>query len=163
MDILNQKGFTLLEVLVAIVIVSIGLLAVAGMQTTAITGNASAKDATIAIQFAEEMVDRIRVNAGDTPEIYNCIDTNNSGVSAVDATPCATLGRPPSNPAQGDYDQWRTRLTDPSLGLSGAIGTVTVTKDSPISKTATITVTVTWGSITPRSVTFTTIMETWLT
>ena len=67
MDILNQKGFTLLEVLVAIVIVSIGLLAVAGMQTTAITANASAKDATVAIQLAEEMADRIRLNAGDTP------------------------------------------------------------------------------------------------
>lgn len=150
MNMLNNKGFTLLEVLVAIVIVSIGLLAVAGMQTTAISANASAKDATIAIQMAEEMVDRIRVNAGDTPEIYNNIDTNNN---------CAGL----TDPALGDCTQWRARLIDGSLGLSGARGTITVTDDSPISKAATITVTITWGSISTRSITFRTIMETWLT
>jgi len=147
---MNQKGFTLLEVLAAIVIVSIGLLAVAGMQTTAITANASAKDATIAIQMAEEMIDRIRVNAGDTPEIYTNIDTNNN---------CAGL----TDPALGDCTQWRARLIDASLGLSGARGTITVTDDSPISKTATVTVTITWGAISTRSITYTTIMETWLT
>src|SRR3989338_9394595 len=147
MNIVNNKGFTLIEVLVAIVIVSIGLLAVAGMQNTAIYGNASSRDATYAIQLAEEMVDRIRVNAGDTPGIYNNIDTNNN---------CAGL----TDPALGDCTQWRARLIDASLGLSGARGTITVTDDSPISKAATITVTITWGSITTRSITFTTIMET---
>jgi len=157
MNTFNQKGFTLLEVLVAIVIVSIGLLAVAGMQTTAITANASAKDATVAIQLAEEMADRIRLNAGDTPETYHGLDTNGGT-----ATTCTGLTAQ-NDPALGDCIQWRSRLQDASLGLSNAIGTVTVTKDSPISKTATITVTVTWGAITARTVKFITIMETWLT
>ena len=157
MDILNQKGFTLLEVLVAIVIVSIGLLAVAGMQTTAITANASARDATIAIQFAEEMADRIRLNAGDTPETYHGLDTNGGT-----ATTCTGLTAQ-NDPALGDCIQWRSRLQNASLGLSGARGTVTVTDDSPISKTANITVTITWGTISTRSITFRTIMETWLT
>jgi len=142
----SRKGFTLIEVLVAIVIVSIGLLAVAGMQNTAIYGNASSRDATYAIQLAEEMVDRIRVNAGDTPEIYDNITT----------TICAG-----SDPALGDCNQWQSRLQN--SGLSGATGTVDVVANVPISKTATITVTVTWGSITTRSVTITTILETWLT
>src|SRR3989304_800646 len=156
MDILNQKGFTLLEVLVAIVIVSIGLLAVAGMQTTAITANASARDATIAIQFAEEMADRIRLNAGDTPETYHGLDTNGGT-----ATTCTGLTAQ-NDPTLGDCIQWRSRLQDASLGLSGAKGTITVTDDSPISKAAIVTVRITWGSITIRSITFTTIMETWL-
>lgn len=157
----NQKGFTLLEVLVSIVIVSIGLLAVAAMQTTAILGNASAMNRTLALGLAEEMADRIRVNAGDTPNIYNCINTNNSGTTAVNATPCVTEGRPASDPAKGDYDQWRSRLS--TSGLPNAYGQVAVAMDSPISKTATITVTVTWGIGATGSVTFTTIMETWLT
>jgi len=147
MNMLNNKGFTLIEVLVAIVIVSIGLLAVAGMQNTAIYGNASARDATYAVQLAEEMVDRIRVNAGDTPEIYDAITTSN----------CTGL----ANPALGDCTQWQSRLQ--TSGLSGATGTVDVVANSPISETATITVTVTWGNITSRSVTVTTILETWLT
>jgi len=157
MNTFNQKGFTLLEVLVAIVIVSIGLLAVAGMQTTAITANASAKDATVAIQLAEEMADRIRLNAGDTPETYHGLDTNGGT-----ATTCTGLTAQ-NDPALGDCIQWRSRLQDASLGLSGAKGTITVTDDSPISKAAIVTITITWGTISTRSITFRTIMETWLT
>src|SRR3972149_1789619 len=157
MNTFNQKGFTLLEVLVAIVIVSIGLLAEAGMQTTAITANASAKDATIAIQLAEEMVDRIRVNAGDTPETYHGLDT-----SGGTATTCTGLTAQ-NDPALGDCIQWRSRLQDASLGLSGAKGTITVTDDSPRSKAAIVTNTNTGGTLSTRSITVRTIMETWLT
>ena len=143
----NDKGFTLLEVLVSVVIVSIGLLGVAAMQTTAILGNTSAINRTRALGLAEEMVDRIRVNAGSTPNIYDAINT--SGVCGG------------SEPALGDCTQWQTRLQ--ASGLSNAFGTVAVTTDSPITKSATITVTVTWGIGATGSVTFTTIMETWLT
>lgn len=144
---INQKGFTLLEVLVAIVILSIGLLAVAAMQTTAIVGNTSAMNRSRAIGLAEEMADRVRVNAGDTPNIYNGINTSGNCVG--------------SEPALGDCTQWQARLS--ASGLPSAYGEVAVTVDSPISKTATITVTVTWGIGATGSVKFTTIMETWLT
>lgn len=155
---LNQKGFTLLEVLTAIVVVSIGLLAVAGMQTTAITANATANSGSIAVQLAEEMVDRIRVNSDNTPEIYNGLDTNGGT-----ATTCAGLSAQ-NDPALGDCIQWRTRLQSSSVGLSNARGQVAVsTVDSPINKTRTITVTVTWGLVLTRSITYTTIIETWLT
>jgi type IV pilus assembly protein PilV len=35
----NKKGFTLIEVLVGLVILAIGLLAIAGMQVTSVRGN----------------------------------------------------------------------------------------------------------------------------
>jgi len=146
MNILDDGGFTLLEVLVAIVIISIGLLAVAGMQTTAITANSSANNLTLALQLAEEMVDRIRVNGGDTPEIYDNLDTGN----------CAGLT---DTTARGDCNQWQTRLA--GSGLSNAQGTVRVLTNNPISNTATVTVIVRWGTVSTRTVTFTTIMETW--
>lgn len=158
----DQKGFTLLEVLVAIVTLSIGLLAVASMQTTAMLGNTSAMNRSRALGLAEEMVDRIRVNSGDNPNIYDCIDTNNSATTAVPATgACATSGRPSQEPAMGDYDQWQTRLQ--ASGLPNAFGTVVITMDSPITKAVTVTVTVTWGVGATGSATLTTIMETWLT
>lgn len=154
MNNFNQKGFTLVEVLVAVAIVSVGLLAVASMQSTAIKGNTSARDATIAVQLAEEMIDRIRANAGDAPGDYNGIDTNNN------CTTPAGL----ADPVLGDCTQWRARLLDTTgLGLPGARGTVTVTDSSPIAKTAAITVTITWGTFGARTITFSTVMETWLT
>ncbi len=36
---MNKKGFTLIEVLIGLVILAIGLLAIAGMQMTAVRGN----------------------------------------------------------------------------------------------------------------------------
>ncbi|MBI5236391.1 MAG: type IV pilus modification protein PilV [Deltaproteobacteria bacterium] len=150
----NQKGFTLLEVLVAIGIVSVGLLAVASMQTTALQGNTSARDVTIAVQLAEEMLDRIRVNGGVTPVNYNGIDTNNNCATPVGLT----------DPVLGDCTQWRARLLDTTgLGLPGARGVVSVTADSPIAKTAAISVTITWGLLGTRTVTLSTVMETWAT
>lgn len=144
---LNKSGFTLLEVLISIVILSIGLLTMANMQTTAMTGNTSARDMTIAVQLAEEMVDRIRVNAGDTPGIYNGIDTSGACGGA--------------DPALGDCTQWQARLA--ASGLSNATGTVNIVTNNPINKATTITVQVTWGTVLNRTVTFTSIMETWLT
>lgn len=36
---MNKKGFTLIEVLIGLIILSVGLLAIAGMQITAVKGN----------------------------------------------------------------------------------------------------------------------------
>ncbi len=140
----NDKGFTLIEVLISVFLLSVGLLAVAAMQTTAMMGSSSSNNTTLSTQLAEEMVDRIRVNGGDTPGIYHNLDTDSCTI----------------NPA-GDCTQWRDRLQ--SSGLPGASGTVTVVTDSPISRTATVTVTVTWGITGTRSTIVSTIIETWLT
>ncbi len=144
MRIDDKRGFTLIEVLVAVAIVSIGLMAVAGMQTTAITGNSSSRDVSMATQLAEEMVDRVRINGGTTPEDYNGIDT--SGVCGG------------ADPVLGDCVQWQARLA--GSGLTSVTGTVTVTADTPITNAATVVVNVTWSG---RSVSFTTIVETLLT
>ena len=145
----NDKGFTLIEVLISVFLLSVGLLAVAAMQTTAMTGSTSANNTTLSTQLAEEMVDRIRVNGGSTPNIYGTLDTAN----------CGGLGL--IDPALADCTQWRDRLQ--SSGLPGVIGTVLVVQDSPISNTATVTVTVTWGLTGTRSTIVSTIIETWLT
>ena len=146
---LNNKGFTLIEVLISIFLLSVGLLAVAAMQTTAMTGSSSSNNTTLSTQLAEEMVDRIRVNGGSTPNIYGTLDTVN----------CTGLGL--VEPALTDCTQWRDRLQ--SSGLPAATGTVVVVTDAPISKTATVTVAVTWGLTGTRRTIISTIIETWLT
>jgi len=141
----NNKGFSLLEVLVAVVILAIGLLAAASMQTMALTATTTSRNTTLAVQLAEEVVDRIRVNAGSTPEIYYDLTTES----------CSSLS---STTALGDCEQWRDRLQ--SSGLPSPVGTVSVALDTPISTAATITVTVTWGTIGIKRMKVITIMET---
>jgi len=48
------NGFTLIEVMIAMVVLSVGLLAIAGMQISAIKGNSQASKITMATALIEE-------------------------------------------------------------------------------------------------------------
>jgi type IV pilus assembly protein PilV len=58
----KQTGFTLVETLVALVVLSIGLLGVAGLQLLGLRGNMSAAARTQATYFADDIIDRMRAN-----------------------------------------------------------------------------------------------------
>jgi type IV pilus assembly protein PilV len=58
----RAKGFTLIEALVALVILSIGLLGVAGMQIAGLRNNLSAASRTQASYLADDIIDRMRAN-----------------------------------------------------------------------------------------------------
>ena len=72
----KQKGFTLLEVIVAISILTIGLLAVASMQVSAIRGNASAYGITEATSWASDQMEKLMALPYDHA---NLIDTDGDG------------------------------------------------------------------------------------
>lgn len=55
-------GFTLIEVLVAVVILAFGLLGVAGLMVTGIQYTYSSQQRSIATQLAYDMIDRMRSN-----------------------------------------------------------------------------------------------------
>ena len=55
-------GFTMIEVLVALVVLSIGLLGVAGLQIVGLKGNLSAAFRTQASYLADDIIDRMRAN-----------------------------------------------------------------------------------------------------
>lgn len=57
-----NDGFTLVEVLVAVVVLSIGLLAVAGMQATSLRGGNDALMRSQATLGCEDILDRMRSN-----------------------------------------------------------------------------------------------------
>lgn len=57
------SGFTLIEVLVTLVIIAIGLLGLAGLQTASLQNQLEAYQRAQALMVAEEMVNRLRVNA----------------------------------------------------------------------------------------------------
>jgi len=56
----RNEGFSLIEVLVALVILAVGLLALAVFQITAIRGNAVASKWTVATELAQDRLERFR-------------------------------------------------------------------------------------------------------
>jgi prepilin-type N-terminal cleavage/methylation domain-containing protein len=55
----NEKGFTIIEVMIVIGIFAIGILAVASMQVSAFQGNRSATLRTMAITLATEHIENL--------------------------------------------------------------------------------------------------------
>lgn len=97
----KQKGFSLLEVLISIVVLTIGLLGVAALQGSSIRYNHSAQLRAIAIAQGHSMADRIKANkAGVSAGAYNAI----TGIpSQTSCTSCS-----PTQLAQYDAYKWNT-------------------------------------------------------
>jgi len=70
----DKNGFTLLEVLIAMAILSIGLLALAGLQVVVIKGNASSKNLTSAVILAEAKLEELK--RGGFTNLRNGNDTH---------------------------------------------------------------------------------------
>lgn len=136
----RHDGFTLIEGMIAAVIVGTGLLALSGMQSISFSKNVDANETTRVTTLASDMIERIQFNRQNVDN-YNSIDTTAS-------TPCPT-----SMPfmARGDCLQWKSLLEDSKFRLTNVQGTVTVATTGPTSpslKERLVTVSITWtGSI----------------
>ncbi len=100
-----QVGFTLLEILVAIVVLSIGLLGLAGLQAVSLNNNQTAYYRSIASQQAYDMADRIRANlvgvrAGNYSNLTAGLPGGNPNCIAGVCTA--------ANMAISDHRQWNT-------------------------------------------------------
>jgi prepilin-type N-terminal cleavage/methylation domain-containing protein len=69
----KSKGFTLLEVLIALIILSFSLLALAGLMITTTKNNASGNYVTEAATFAQDKLEELRAVKWE-----NLIDGNNT-------------------------------------------------------------------------------------
>ena len=58
-----EDGFTLVEVLVAIVVLSFGLLGMVGLQAAALKYNRDARNQSVAVSLARELAEMMRSNA----------------------------------------------------------------------------------------------------
>lgn len=56
----NTRGFTLLETMMALGVLTIGIIAMMTMQTSAITGNYRASNMTIASSIASRQIEKLR-------------------------------------------------------------------------------------------------------
>lgn len=95
----QQRGFTLLEVLIALLVLSIGLLGLAALQTTGLRSNQMASMRTLVSQFAYDISDRMRANqVGVAANEY-----------VIARTSAVTMSTPPTV-AESDLDEWRDNI-----------------------------------------------------
>jgi type IV pilus modification protein PilV len=67
--IIEKRGFTLIEVMVAMVIFAVGILALAGMQSNYISGNARARLQTEATALGAHVIEQLRSMPFDADDL----------------------------------------------------------------------------------------------
>ncbi len=124
----TNKGFTLIEVLIAMFVLAVGLLALASMQMTGLKNNLSAYQRGQATQLAYDMADRMRVNAVETKEAENSTyDKDIKALSAaVDQNTCKLINGVAgvcsvAQMAEKDLFEWRTELSNTLPSGTGEI------------------------------------------
>jgi len=83
----RQRGLTLIESMVALVVISIGLLGIAALQLTAMQMNSSALHQSKAVWAGYAMADRIRANNIHFAD-YSGVDTNDPYSQDCMNNPC---------------------------------------------------------------------------
>ena len=104
---MKQRGFTLLEVLVAMLILSIGLVGLAGLMMTGSKNNQSAYHRSQASWMAYDILDRMRANRP--------LAQSGGYDLGLGATPTAT------GTALTDITQWTTQVANALPEGKGAI------------------------------------------
>jgi type IV pilus assembly protein PilV len=87
------EGFTLIEVMMTLVILSIGLIALASMQISAMRGNSFSRRMTTAASVAEQVLEQVKntpynnVQSQSSTQVSASNMTFNSQVSVTNNTP----------------------------------------------------------------------------
>ncbi|MCC7487846.1 MAG: type IV pilus modification protein PilV [Burkholderiales bacterium] len=116
----TQGGFTLLEVLIAIVVVAFGLLGLAGLQVFALKNNQSASLRVAATNLTTDIIDRMKANyLGVIGGEYD--RPNTASYNSVEPTCTQATGCPPEALARNDLREWKERI---EAALPGGVGIV---------------------------------------
>lgn len=124
---LRSKGFTLVETLVALVVLSIGLLGVAALQLTSLRNNHSSAMRTQATFLAYDIIDRMRANreaalAGD----YDVAIDGEGAAGTVAGDDIIAWKGNIANTLPAIDNAGETELANGSIARNGNVFTVTI-------------------------------------
>lgn len=121
LDTQQQDGFSMIEVLVTLLVLSIGLLGLAGLQGLSLTTNNTAYQSSLATTLAGDIVNRMRANRGAAlARQYHQSSAGN--LSNAEQT-CGTTGCGAAAMASNDLFSWDMALAN---GLPNGRGVVCV-------------------------------------
>ena len=118
-----QRGFSLLELLVALVVFSIGLLAIAGLQTVSKQANFEGAQRTTASQIAYGLLEDIRTN-GNAVDTYRTAGEFGGGRRGGEPVPNCQVGAECNAAEKAVHDLWFwEQMIDGNLETSAGVGT----------------------------------------
>jgi type IV pilus assembly protein PilV len=136
----SQSGFTMVEVLVALVVLTIGLLGIAALYLNSLQSGRTAIYRTQAVTLAADLADRIRTNRTAQAAYATLFAEAEVQVAACETTGGCSDANLASN------DLWRWKAAVAQL-LPGGQGQVTVTLPVAIDEPTNYVVTVRWSEV----------------
>jgi len=110
----TQNGFSMIELLIALLVLAVGLLGMASLMMTSMKSNQSAATRSQASWLAYDIIERMRLNS-DAAGSYL--------IAAATASPadpnCKAAGCSPNNVAILDLREWKMQLDQ--AGLTGSV------------------------------------------
>lgn len=134
----GQAGFALLEILIAMVVIALWLLAHAGLQMNALKFQSSSQSRLTALSLASDLGERMEANKSAARAggyAYSAAES----ASAVDRD-CTTASCSPSLLAEYDLQQWSARAKGALPSASLAVNKVSVAGEE-----TTYTISIAWS------------------
>ena len=119
---LSQGGFSMIEVLVSLVIISFALLGAAGLQAYAIRTNQGGNFRSQAVLLASDLAERMEANASTAINYTNYEQATSSKIDTTLNVQCISNICSPTQLADYDLSQWKNSI---SLTLPQSEWTVT--------------------------------------
>ncbi len=121
----NEGGFTLIEVLIALIVLGVGLLGLASLQSISIKSNHDAYLRSQAQLLAYEITDRMRSNVqqspcGTNPASGSFYTDNYNNITGIKHD-CLNNSCNPTEMAEDDVYQWQDKIAKILPGGNGMI------------------------------------------
>jgi type IV pilus assembly protein PilV len=130
----RQSGFTMVEAMVALVVLAVGMLGIAGLYVTTLRSGGGAIYRFQAVNLASDLADRIRANrTANVAYLGPAADNNCYGAGAVDCAPALM--------AANDLLVWQNQV---AAMLPAGNGVVNVVAGAVATDPYTYTITITW-------------------
>lgn len=115
----HQKGFSLLEVLIAFIILAVGLLGIVNLQAMSKQFTHQASQRTIAVSLADAIVERIRVNPGALLTYTNSASVGGDEIAAEPNPDCSSEVCSITELATHDLWEWEEALDGAAATVGG--------------------------------------------
>ena len=130
----RADGFTMVEAMVALVVLAVGMLGIAGLYVTTLRSGGGAIYRMQAVNLASDLADRIRANRTANLAYLNPAANNNCyGAASVDCSPTLM--------AANDLFVWQNQIV---AVLPSGNGAVNVLAGAAATAPYTYTITITW-------------------